>query len=222
MKAEVITAADITPEFIEAQAKDWVAAAATAKAAAEAYLTDVDNRKKSLEEQVAKYTGELAALKKERDKLAAKILDLSSRGKIEDAAGVDIQVEEQDKKIAMLTRKLKICNAADLKGDPKLYAAAKTAHAAMVAERTPYMERIAEISKAVREEIARLEKIEKELSYKRMFDPGAHGANSQWEKVNRHFCDLDRLEKEAEERRIAEYKAAKENAGHTRIVFTGM
>lgn len=221
MKAEVITVADITPEFIEAQAKDWAVAAVTAKETAETYLTDIENRKKSLEEQTAKYTDELATLKKERDKLAAKILDLSSRGKIEDAAGVDIQVDEQDKKIAMLARKLKICNAANLKGDPKLFASAKSAHDAMEAYRAPYKRRIDHFSELVRNEIARLEKIETELYYKRNIDPG-NVANTEWERVNRHFRDLDRLEKETNERRIAEYKAAKENAGHTRMVFTGM
>lgn len=220
MKTEVITAADITPEFIDAQAKDWADAAVTAKEAAEAYLADIETRKKSLEAQAAKYTGELSALKKERDKLAAKILDLSSRGKIEDAAGVDIQVEEQDKKIAMLTRKIKICNAADLKGDSKLYAAAQAAYRSMDAERAPYVKRIDELTDTVTAEIKRLEAIKRELSFKRSTDPGYQAAQ-KWHKVERHYLDLDRIEKEAEAQRRAEYKAAKENAGHTRYVFTG-
>lgn len=220
MDIKKITAGEITTDFIEAQTNDWAAASEPAKEAATAYLADIENRKKSTQEQAALYSADMAELKNERTKLAAKVLDLSSRGKIDDAADADIQLEELDKKISVLARKLKICNSADLKGDPELYAAAKAAHDAMEAHRDKYKQRIDQLSHIVSEEIARLEKIKNELRYKRDADP-SRLANSEWVKVDRHFRELDRLEKEAEERRIAEYKAAKANAGHTRYTFTG-
>ena len=220
MDIKKITAGEITTDFIEAQTNDWAAAAEPANEAATAYLADIENRKKSLQEQADHYSAEITGLKNERHKLAAKILDLSSRGRIDDAAGADAQLEELDKKISLLSRKLKICNSADLKGDPELYDAAKAAHDAMEAHRDQYKQCIDQLSHIVSEEIARLEKIARELPYKRLADPG-RTANSGWEKVNRHFHELDRVEKEAAERMAAERKAAKETAGHTRYTYTG-
>lgn len=215
-----ITPAEITDAFIADQLSEWAAAAEPANEAATAYLTDIENRKKSLQEQADHYSAEITGLKNERHKLTAKILDLSSRGKIDDAAGADAQLDELDKKISLLSRKLKICNSADLKGDPELYDAAKAAHDAMEAHRDQYKQCIDQLSHIVSEEIARLEKIARELPYKRLADPG-RTANSGWEKVNRHFHELDRVEKEAAERMAAERKAAKETAGHTRYTYTG-
>lgn len=220
MDIKKITAGEITTDFIEAQTNDWAAAVEPVKEATAVYLADIENRKRSTQEQAALYSADMAELKTERTKLAAKILDLSSRGKIDDAADAEIQLEELDKKISLLERKLKICNSADLKGDPKLYAAAKAAHDAMEVHRDPYKQRIDQLSHIAKEEIARLEKIVNELSYKRYADPGRI-ANSEWEKVNRHFHELDRAEKEAAEQMAAERKAAKETAGHTRYTYTG-
>lgn len=215
-----IPPAEITIEFITTQSEDWNNSAAEAVAAADAYLADIAERKNTLEAQAQEYQTQADKLKAQRKTLAAKIVDLSSRGEIDAAAEADAKLEELDKKISLLSRKLKICNSADLKGDPELYAAAKAAHDAMEAHRDPYKQRIDQLSHIVSEEIARLEKIQRELPYKRMADPG-RVANSEWEKVNRHFHELDRAEKKADERMAAERKAVSETAGHTRYTYTG-
>jgi len=210
-----ISAGEINAEFITAQAGEWQAAADKAKTAAEAYLTDLETRKAALAEQAAGYKTELATLTAQRKKLAAKINDLSSRGQIDEAAEVDTELEALDKVIAALERKLRLVSTAELKGDPKLYSAAKAAHDAAEAERTPYRESIATLQQIVKAEIERLESIQNELGYAMNRDPGQYAA-STFTKVDRHYRDLDRLEREAAEKAAAERKAAEQERGSYR------
>ena len=132
-----ITAAEITPEFIEEQAAEIKELAQKAKEAADAYMTDLDQRKAALEKQAAEYREQIEAKKKQRKALAGKINDLSSRDKIDEAAEADVKLEALDKVISTLERKLKLVSTAELKGDPELYKAAKEAHNNMLAALVP-------------------------------------------------------------------------------------
>lgn len=212
-----ITAGEINAEFITAQAGKWQTAANTAKAAAEAYLTDLETRKTALAEQAAGYQTELSTLTTQRKKLATKVTDLSSRGQIDEAAEADADLEALDKSITTLERKLRLVSTAELRGDPKLYSAAKAAHDAAEAERAPYRENIATLRQIVTAEIDRLEKVERELSSAISRDVGYYAAQT-FEKVNRHYLDLDRREREAKEKAEAERKAAEQAARRTYIV----
>lgn len=213
-----ITAGEINAEFITAQAGKWQAAADKAKAAAEAYLADLETRKSALAEQAAGYQAELDKLTLQRKKLAAKINDLSSRGQIDEAAEADAELEALDKSISTLERKLRLVSTAALKGDPALYQVAKTAHDAAEAERTPYRESIAAIQDIVTAEIKRLEEMQTELRYAKDRNPG-HYAAQVFERVDRHYRDLDRLEREAAEKAAAERKAAEAERGSFRRSF---
>ena len=220
MKANIIDTTKIDTTFIEEQAESWKMTAAAVSKTAAAYLADVEHRADTLKAQAKEYQEEMATLKKERDTLAVKIADLSSRGDIDAAAEADVKLEALDQKIHALGRKLKIVNSAAPKGDPHLYAAAQAAHEAMEAERAPYKQRIDELTTAVDAEIKRLEAIKRELSFKRDTDHGYYAAQ-KWQKVDRHYRDLDRIEREAEEKAAAERKAQAAAAGHTRYTYTG-
>lgn len=212
MKQENITAADITGEFISAQAREWQAAADKAKAAADAYLADLETRKAALAEQAAVYQTELNKLSTDRKKLAAKVTDLSSRGKIDKAAEADAELETLDKSISVLSRKIRLVNTAELKGDPTLYQAARAAYSAAEAERTPYRVKIDALQQIVESELERLKSMQRELHYARDRNPGYY-ANAVFDKVNRHYLDLDRLKREAAEKAAAERKAAEAERG---------
>lgn len=217
MKQDII-AAQIDTEFITAQAEKWTAAADAAQKAADAYNADLSTRRAALAQQATGYQTEIAKLNAARKALAAKINDLSSRGMIDEAAEVDTELEALDKSITALERKLRLVSTAELKGDPKLYSAAKAAHGAAEAERTPYRESIATLQQIVKLEIERLESVQRELGYAMNRDPGRFATNA-FEKVDRHYRDLDRLEREAAEKAAAERVAA----GNKRTVkcFTG-
>ena len=205
MKHENIIAAEIDAEFITAQQEKWRAAADAAQKAADAYNTDLNTRKAALAQQATGYQTELAKLNAKRKELA-------------EAAEVDTELEALDKSIAALDRKLRLVSAAELKGDPKLYSAAKAAHDAAEAERTPYRENIATLQQIVKTEIERLESIQKELGYAMNRDPGQYAANT-FTKVDRHYRNLDRLEREAAEKAAAERKAAEAERGSIRRSF---
>lgn len=217
-KEKIIAAGEINAEFITAQAGEWQAAADKAKAAAEAYLTDLETRKAALAEQATNYQAELDKLTAQRKKLAAKINDLSSRGQIDEAAEADAELEKLDKSISTLERKLRLVSTAELKGDPELYRAAKAAHDAAEAERAPYRKNIADLRNVVEAEMERLKSVQRELSYAMDKNPGYYAFNA-FEKVNRHYLDLDRLEREAKEKAAAERKAAEAERGSFRRSF---
>ena len=204
-----VTAAELTPEFIEAQAAEFNDLVQKAKTAADTYLADLDQRKAALAEQASGYQTELAKLNAARKALAGKINDLSSRGMIDEAAEADVELEALDKAISTLERKLKIVSTAELKGDPKLYQAAKDAHAEMVAGQPIYREKIQKLISVANEEIARLEEIAKDLGYMRDRNHG-HYATNVFTRVDRHFRELDRIEREVKERRAAAAQAERE------------
>ena len=211
MKHKDIIAAEINAEFITAQQENWRAAAEAAQKAADAYNTDLNTRKAALAQQANGYQTELAKLNAKRKELAAKVNDLSSRGMIDEAAEVDTELEALDKSIAALERKLKLVSTAELKGDPKLYKAAKAAQDAVYAERTKYTETVRALTATVREEQKRLEDVERELRYTYPGSVGA-GADEVFHKVQRHYLDLDRKEREAKEKAAAEKAAAEREA----------
>ena len=202
-----ITAAEITPEFIEEQAAEIKEIAQKAKEAADAYMADLDQRKAALEKQAAEYREQIEAKKKQRKALAGKINDLSSRGMIDEAAEADVELEALDKAITTLERKLKLVSTAELKGDPKLYKAAQEANASMVAGQPVYRQNMRHLRAIVEAEMERLEKIKKELWYAEDRNHGYYAGNA-FEKVDRHYRDLDRIEREAKERAAAERAAA--------------
>ena len=211
-----ITATEINTDIIIATASKWQAAADKAKAAAEAYLADLETRKATLTEQAAGYQTEIEKLNKERKALAAKINDLSSRGMIDEAVEADTELEALDKSISTLERKLRLASTAELKGDPKLYKVAKAAYEAAEAERTPYRENMEDLIEylqpIINAELRRLESIREELITAKGRDI-AYDARRAFDKVTRHYLDLDRLEREAKEKAEAERKEAEANAG---------
>lgn len=198
-KQKKFTAAEINMELVESESADLRKAADKLKEAAQAYLSDLDTRKAALEKQAADYQAQLDKATAKRKALAAKIADLTSRGQIDEAAEADAQLEALDKQISTLGRKLRLVNGAELKGDPKLYAAAKAAQDAVNAERTKYTETVKEFAATVSEEQKRLEKVEREMRYVYPGSIGA-GADDVFTKVQRHYLDLDRKEREAREK----------------------
>lgn len=213
-----ITAGDITAEFIEEQAAEWKESAGKAMEAAEAYLSDVQSRKATLQTQQREYDAALNKIKKERADIADRIVDLSSRGQIEEAAEDDAYLETLDREIAGIGRKLRVLSVADPKGDANLYKTAKDAYDAMGDHRTTYRERIGELQQIVSMEIARLETMSKELSYAMDRDPGQYAAN-KYNLAYRHFHDLDRADREAAERAAADRKAKEKEKGATRYTM---
>ena len=212
------TAAMITPEYIEEQAAEWKAAADIAMKAAEAYLSDVASRKATLQTQQREYETALNKTKQERANIAARIVELSSRGQIEEAAEDDRYLETLDREIEGFGRKLRVLSVADPKGDAGLYKAAKDACEAMGDHRTTYRERIGELQQIVSMEIARLETMSKELSYAMDRDHGQYAAN-KYNLAHRHFHDLDRADREAAERAAADRKAKEKEKGATRYTM---
>ena len=215
-----ITPTAITSEYIATMTEDWDAAAKKAMEAADLYLADVQNRQHALAEQAKQYEVRLCEMRDERKKLAATVNDLSSRCDFDAAEKAELQLETLDKDIASLSRKVRLVNSAELKGDPELYRAAKAAHDAAEAHRLPYRQRMGELHSIVKDEIKRLEAVEKEIPYATNRNPGQF-ANDRFEKVDRHYRELDRIEQEYREKAEAERKAQEAQRGHTRYVFGG-
>ena len=210
-KQKKFAASEINIELVEGESADLRKAADKLKEVAQAYLSDLDTRKAALVKQAADYQAQLDKATAKRKALAAKIADLTSRGQIDEAAEADAELETLDKNIATLGRKLRLVKGAELKGDPKLYAAAKAAQDAVTAERTKYKETVKEFAATVSEEQKRLEKLEREMRYVYPEAIGA-GAGDVFTKVQRHYLDLDRKEREAKEKEKAAREAAAEAA----------
>ena len=206
-----ITAAEINMELIESKSADLKKAADNLKEAAQAYLADLDTRKAALAKQAADYQAQLDKATAQRTALAAKIADYTSRGQIDEAAEADAKLEALDKDISTLSRKLRLVKGAELKGDPKLYAAAKAAQDAVTAERTKYKETVKAFAATVSEEQKRLEKLEREMRYVYPEAIGS-GAEDVFTKVQRHYLDLDRKEREAKEKEKEAREAAERAA----------
>lgn len=192
MNTNILTADKINSAFIDQQALSWKSAAEEASLTAQAYLDDISKRKAALTEQADVFQKQLDQLITQRKALAAKINDLSSRGKIDDATKADLELEALDKSITTLERKLRLVNSAELKGDPELYQAAKSARDAMNAEYTPYRRNCSELIQIVEKEISRLESVKKDLWY--AYDRNySYHAERLFSKVDQHFHDLDRV-----------------------------
>ena len=215
-KQKEFKAAEINKDLIESQAADLRKAADKLKEAAQAYLSDLDTRKAALANQAADYQAQLDKATTQREALAAKIADYTSRGQIDEAAEADAELEALDKHISTLSRKLRLVQRAELKGDPMLYKAAKAAQDAVFAERTKYAETVKAFRTTVREEQDRLEKLERELRY---VYPEAVGSSADdvFAKVQRHYLDLDRKAQEAKEKAATDREAAEREARITRI-----
>lgn len=211
MKNKKFTAAEINKDLIENQAADLRKATDKLKEAAQAYLSDLDTRKAALANQAADYQAQLDKATAQRTALAAKIADYTSRGQIDEAAEADAQLEALDKDISTLGRKLRLVQNAELKGDPKLYQAARAAQDAVYAERTKYKETINKFKDTILEEQKRLEAVEREFRYVYPDSVGA-GADEVFMKVARHYMELDKKEQEAKAKAAAEREAADREA----------
>lgn len=206
-----ITAAEINKERIESEAADLRNAAENLKEAVRAYFADLDTRKAALAKQAADYQDIFDDAMEQRRELAEKIADLTSRGQIDEAANEYEKLEAMDKEILNIGRKLRLVQNAEAKGDPNLYKAAKAAQDAVYAERTKYTETVRNMTATVEEEKKRLEIMERELRYTRPDAVGA-GADDEFTKVDRHYKDLDRAQREAKEKAAAEQAAAARKA----------
>ena len=207
-----LSPAELTPDIASPAYKKWTAAVDAAEEAAKAYFDNVAQRKATLEKQAAECRGQLQKWQGQRKTLAAKVIDLSSRGLIDKAAEVDARMEKLDNKISTTERKLRLVDAAEPKGDPKLYQAAKTAMEAMAAEETQFNSFVGSIATIAKAEKDRLSEITALISNLRCYGGGhAQNAAADFKRVDRHFRELDRLEREARERYNAEQAAKKNN-----------
>lgn len=206
-----ITAAAINKDRIESEAADLRNAAENLKEAARAYFVDLDTRKTALAKQVADYQDVFDDALEQRRALAATIADLTSRGQIDEAASEYEKLEAMDKEIAKISRKLRLVQNAEVKGDPKLYQAAKAAQDAVHTERSKYIETIRDFNNTVQVEKKRLEDLERELKYTRPECVGL-ASDDEFTKVDRHYKNLDRKEQEAKEKEKAAREAAEREA----------
>ena len=129
---KTITAAEISMDMVAVALDPCKAAAEDAKAAIRAYWDDVESREAELKKQAGEYQAQIDTLTAQRKKLAAKMNDLSSRGQIDAAAAADAKMEEIDRTITTLQRKVRIINTAEMRGDADLYNAAEKAFQAMI------------------------------------------------------------------------------------------
>lgn len=206
-----LTPAELTKDMVSEAHKEWSNTGDTARKAAKAYFDDLEQRKAALQKQADEYRAQIEKWRGQRKALATKVIDLSSRGLIDKAAEVDARMEKLDNKISTTERKLRLVDAAEPKGDPKLYQAAKTAMEAMAAEETQFNSFVGSIATIANAEKNRLSEITALISNLRCYGGGhAQNAAADFKRVDRHFRELDRLEREARERYNAE-QAAKKN-----------
>lgn len=212
-----LSPAELTPDIASPAYKKWTAAVDAAEEAAKAYFDNVAQRKATLEKQAVECRGQLQKWQGQRKTLAAKVIDLSSRGLIDKAAEVDSRMSKLDKAISATERKLRLIDAAEPKGDPKLYQAVKAAMEAMEAEGQQYRtfsHAVYEIAKAERSRLSEIMECIPGCAYV------ADRANDNFRRVDRHFRELDRIEREARERYKAE-QAAKQNKREPQVFIPG-
>ena len=213
-----ITASEITPDYIDTLAADWKTAAERAAEAAAAYMDDVETRNQTTAKQIQKSEDTLSTATKERAEVLDKIRDLYSRGQEAEAKEQEKKLAAYDSRISVAKRTLSILSGSTCSGDTKLYIAAKDAAQAMKDCRTPYLEQLTELQYIVKAEIERLERVYAELTNAAGRDPGYY-ATAAFDRVDRHYRDLDRLKKEAAEKAAADRKAREAERGHTRYVM---
>lgn len=214
-----LTPAELTRDMVSEAHKKWSDTSDTARKAAKAYFDDLAQRKAALQRQADEYRAQIEQWRGQRKVLAAKVIDLSSRGLIDKAAEVDTRMEKLDKNISATERKLRLVDAAEPKGDPKLYQAAKTAMEAMDAEKmqfNSFVDGIATIAKAEKD---RLSEITALISNLCCYGGGhAQNAAADFKRVDRHFRELDRLEREATERYQAEQETKKNHVSPVVVI----
>lgn len=210
-----IRAGEITAETIEQQADAWKKATEEAKEASADYMADLDARKGALVQRAAEYQKQIDDLRVVRKKRAAEVNDLTSRDRFDEAVEAEFMVERLDKTISMLERKIQLVNSAEMKGDSGCYGVAKQAHKKAEAERKKCADALSQLYQTVQAEISRLREVMTRItnmsSYVR-----SNGPDDGFDAVDRHFRDLDRIEREARERWQAEQAAQKAAANKTK------
>ena len=219
MNIQEIKAGEITAEIVEQQSSAWKQAVEDTKAAAAAYIQDIENRKAALAKRAAEYQSQADELRTARNKAADQVADLTSRGRFDEAAAAECEVEKLDNSISMLERKLRLVNSAEMKGDPGYYKAAKQAHETAEEARSVYNDALSHLYTTAKAEVSRLrevmDRISNLLNYVRNYAP-----DDGFHKVDRHFRDLARIEREAKERWQAEQDAKKnQRKGNTQVVI---
>lgn len=203
MDIQKVKAGEITAEIIDQQGAAWKQAVEDAKAASTAYMQYLESRKAALANRAAEYRKEVDDLHNTRKMRAAEVNDLTSRGRFDEAAEAEIEVEKLDATISMLERKLRLVSSAEMKGDTECYEAAKQAHEAAEEARKAYEDALSHLYSTTQAEVSRLREIMNRISnlsnYVRNYAP-----DDGFHKVDRHYRDLDRIEREAREKWQAE------------------
>lgn len=209
----------ITEELLAAQAEQLTAAQETANAAFTAYHDDLNTRRQALEQQADQYSAQIKVLRSQSAELSAQVNDLSSRGEIDAAAEADAQLEAVEREISTLERKKRLAGAVDLKGDGNLYQAAKDAMDILTREHESYYDLMGQIRSVALAERERLSKIADEVAWKMRYQSQCLGQETKaFEKVERHFHELDRNEKEQRERYMEEHRRQEAEAAAKRNV----
>lgn len=153
-----------------------------AKASSE-YFKNLAERKSALDEQAANYQTELEAAEKRQSKLRARITDLSSRGDIDGAAVYDERLEETEKEIKTLKRKIGLVQATELKGDSAAYDKAKEANV----EHSTAVQVCREDAYIIIDVLKKFDVFMKGIQDRYVLR-GAYGnGNTGFDKVNEHF-----------------------------------
>ena len=157
--------------------------AGTLKAAQEAsknYFETLEKGKTQLEEKTAKAKEELAETKAKAEKIEKEINRMQSRGKIEEAAELDGQLSELEKKAGELERIIRLSRPELLTGEPEAYEAAQTADEAHKEQIKKSMAEAAEIRDIIKE----FEKL-RELA-ETIITPYGHGI-TRFDKVQANY-----------------------------------
>ena len=215
MEMKEIKAGEITAEIIEQQADTWKQAVESASEASAAYMQDLESRKAALEKQEADFRKEINDLRAVREKSAIKVNDLASRSQFDEAVEEEYNVERLDKTIEKMERKARMLKAGNLKGDASCYEVAKQAHEKAEAERQKCGDALSQLYQGVQAEISRLREIKDRISNLSNY-VRSYGPDDGFDAVDRHFRELDRIEREARERWQAEQAAQKAAANKTK------
>lgn len=216
MDMKEIRAGEITAETIKQQADAWNKATEEAKDASAAYMADLEARKDALARRSAEYQKQADDLRVVREKRAAEVNDLTSRGRFDEAAEAEFKVERLDKTISMMERKIQLVNSTEMKGDPGCYEVAKQAHEKAENERHKCTDALGQLYQTTEAEISRLREILTRISNMSSY-VRSYGPDDGFDAVDRHFRELDRIEREARERWKVEQAAKKASTGGGKI-----
>lgn len=215
MDIQKVKAGEITAEIIDQQGAAWKQAVEDAKTASTAYMQDLESRKAALANRAAEYRKEVDDLHNTRKMRAAEVNDLTSRGRFDEAAEVEVEVEKLDATISMLERKLRLINSAEMRGDADCYEAAKQAHEKAEALRNNCIEALSLLHQSAQTEVSRLKAHMNKISNLTRYVQ-SYGPDDGFHKVDQHFRDLDRIEREAHEKWQAEQAEVRAATNHGR------